>query len=242
LELLVEDSKKFMGFVKLDEDEFFMLVGKIRASLPEDVRRAGKITENTDRIMDSAQSEAVKVLEASQREADILLSNARGEAERLVARASEDAERAIDMARQEAQHMSESAREEAIRLVEEAQARSLSLTDQAEINKNATAQSHEILDQAEAKAHEVIERAMAEAAEIRGGADVYARDILYSLEKSVQEAIDQVENKFGGVIATIQRGRAALEQVSSGGNTAASRGNNLKNSSTTQSGKSNGHR
>ena len=36
-----------MGFVKLDEDQFFVLVSKLRASLPEDVRRAGKLAENT---------------------------------------------------------------------------------------------------------------------------------------------------------------------------------------------------
>ena len=53
LEIMVEEEKmKFMGFVRLDEDQFFQLTSKLRASLPEDVRRAGKLAENTDRIME----------------------------------------------------------------------------------------------------------------------------------------------------------------------------------------------
>ena len=68
LEIMVEEEKmKFMGFVRLDEDQFFQLTSKLRASLPEDVRRAGKLAENTDRIMESAQAEAEKVLADARR-------------------------------------------------------------------------------------------------------------------------------------------------------------------------------
>ena len=58
LESLVEDSKQFLGFFRFNDEEFYMLVNKIRASLPEDLRRAGKITQNSDRIMEQAQTEA----------------------------------------------------------------------------------------------------------------------------------------------------------------------------------------
>jgi cell division septum initiation protein DivIVA len=92
LEALVEDSKKFMGFVKLDEDEFFMLVSKLRASLPEDVRRAGKIAQNSDKIMEAAQSEAEMQLDQARHDAERVLSEGHAEAERLVAEAKAQSE------------------------------------------------------------------------------------------------------------------------------------------------------
>ncbi|MBC8103741.1 MAG: hypothetical protein H7Z41_14295, partial [Cytophagales bacterium] len=87
LETLVEDSKKFMGFVKLDEEEFFMLVSKLRASLPEDVRRAGKITQNSDKIMEAAQSEAEMALESARADGQRVLSESKTEAERILGEA-----------------------------------------------------------------------------------------------------------------------------------------------------------
>lgn len=92
LEALVEDSKKFMGFVKLDEEEFFMLVSKLRASLPEDVRRAGKIAQNSDKIMEAATAEAGMHLENARSEAERALIDARTEGERLIAEAKSQAE------------------------------------------------------------------------------------------------------------------------------------------------------
>jgi len=92
LEALVEDSRKFLGFVKLDEDEFFMLVQKLRASLPEDVRRAGKIAQNSDKIMEAAQSEAEMAIEGARSESDRVLAEARTEAERLIADAKAQAD------------------------------------------------------------------------------------------------------------------------------------------------------
>jgi vacuolar-type H+-ATPase subunit H len=92
LETLVEDSKKFMGFVRLDEDEFFMLVSKLRASLPEDVRRAGKIAQNSDKIMEAAQSEAEMALDAARGDSEKILSDARLEAERVLAEAKAQSE------------------------------------------------------------------------------------------------------------------------------------------------------
>ena len=93
LETRVEESKKFMGFVRLDEDEFFMLVSKLRASLPEDVRRAGKITQNSDKIMEAAQSEAEMAIDSAHGDAGKIVADARLESERLLteAKAQSDA-------------------------------------------------------------------------------------------------------------------------------------------------------
>src|SRR3978361_1522755 len=102
-----------MGLVKLDEDEFFMLVGKLRASLPEDVRRAGKITENTDRIMEAAQIEAEKALEDSKREAERLVADSKAHSDRLLENAKRDATRMIDDSQNEAAHLTGTARAQA---------------------------------------------------------------------------------------------------------------------------------
>src|SRR6476620_1378557 len=100
LEIMVEEEKmKFMGFVRLDEDQFFQLTSKLRASLPEDVRRAGKLAENTDRIMESAQVEAEKLLADTRAEAERMLEAARAEAERLHEMARADAGRTIEEAK-----------------------------------------------------------------------------------------------------------------------------------------------
>lgn len=92
LEALVEDSKKFMGFVRLDEDEFFMLVSKLRASLPEDVRRAGKITQNSDKIMEAAQSEAEMAIDSAHGDAQKLIAEAHSEAEQVLTEAKAQSE------------------------------------------------------------------------------------------------------------------------------------------------------
>jgi vacuolar-type H+-ATPase subunit H len=92
LESLVEDSKKFMGFVRLDEEEFFMLVSKLRASLPEDVRRAGKITQNSDKIMEAAQSEAEMAIDSAHEDAGKIVEDARIEAEQVLTEAKAQSE------------------------------------------------------------------------------------------------------------------------------------------------------
>ena len=130
IEHLVENSSKFLGFVRMDEDRFFQLTSKLRASLPEDVRRAGRLAEDTDRIREAAQ----------------------GEAEGFKEGAKADAERMLDAARAEADRLHNAAQAEAQRAIDEARGISQSLTDQSEIARIATAQAREIIAQAEAEA------------------------------------------------------------------------------------------
>lgn len=196
LELLVEESKKFMGFVRLDEDEFFMLTSKLRASLPEDVRRAGKLAENTDRIMEAAQSESERILSEAREEASRMLESARAESNRLIAEAQEDGQRAV----------------------EEAKGMSMALTDQSEITRLATAQAEGIVAQAEAEGREIRAVAEHDARSIRSGADAYARDVLVTLENQVQGAMGMLDEKMNMTLAQIQRGRRALEHDSVPGN------------------------
>ena len=133
LEDMFEAAPKFLGFVKMDEDRYFQLVGKLRASLPEDMRRAGELANDTDRIREQAHDEAARRREEAKMEAETMLAAARSEAERLQETAQADARRAID----------------------EAKGVSQSLTDQSEIARIATAQAREIIAQAESEAQAI---------------------------------------------------------------------------------------
>lgn len=84
IEALVEESWNFAGFRRFDEDEFFMLISKLRASLPEDMRKAGKIAQNSERIVEAAQSEADQAVEAGRAEAAQIVQEARAQAKSLV--------------------------------------------------------------------------------------------------------------------------------------------------------------
>jgi cell division septum initiation protein DivIVA len=110
LESLVEDSRRFLGFFRFDDEEFYMLVSKLRASLPEDVRRAGKITQNSERIVEAAQSEAEQAVESGRAEAAQLVQEARARAQALVEQ-SEIVQIATAQARETVQIATAQARE-----------------------------------------------------------------------------------------------------------------------------------
>ena len=84
LEDLVENSRHFFNKAwGIDLEEFYILTNKIKASLPDDVRKATRLTKDSQRIVDEAHSEAEQVLERAKKEADRIVSDARTEAERL---------------------------------------------------------------------------------------------------------------------------------------------------------------
>jgi len=111
LEELVENTK-YIALLKLtyglDHDEFFVLVNRIRASLPEDVKRASNVTRERDRILETAHEEANHIIEESKAEAARILEEARLQAQRMV-----DQSEIVMMAKEQAQHIVASAREDA---------------------------------------------------------------------------------------------------------------------------------
>jgi cell division septum initiation protein DivIVA len=85
LEEHVEGSKQVMNkAIWVDLDEFFARTNKIRASLPEEIKRATRIAKEGQRILDDVKEEARRLLEESRAEADRTVATARAEAERLV--------------------------------------------------------------------------------------------------------------------------------------------------------------
>jgi len=173
LEELPEKARRlpFSTLVGFDDEKFYYLVLKIRANLPEDMKKAQRVARDSERIVDEARGAALQQLESGRMEGQRALQEARAEAQRL-----------IEEARAEAQRLIEEARAEGLRLIEEARRQAALMVDQSEIHRMATAQAHEILRRAEV-----------EAAEIRKGADEYARDVLATIEGHMSKAIVTVQ-------------------------------------------------
>jgi len=86
LEEHVESSKQVMNkAIWVDLDEFFARTNKIRASLPDEIRRATRIAREGQRILEDAKEESRRLLEEARAEAEKTITAARAEAERLVA-------------------------------------------------------------------------------------------------------------------------------------------------------------
>lgn len=85
LEDLVEGSRHFFNKAwGIDLEEFYILTNKIKASLPDDVRKATRLTKDSQRITDEARMEAEQILERAKKEAERLLTDAKSEADRLM--------------------------------------------------------------------------------------------------------------------------------------------------------------
>lgn len=85
LEELAENTHSFFGKAwGLDLEEFHMLTNKIRASLPDEVRRASRVANDSDKIVSAAKEEAEMISEQATEEANRVVEEARQMAAKLV--------------------------------------------------------------------------------------------------------------------------------------------------------------
>lgn len=85
LEELSENARCYFGRAwGLDLEEFHMLTNKIRASLPDEVRRASRVANDSDKIVSSARQEAEQIIEQANSEANRIVEEARQMASKLV--------------------------------------------------------------------------------------------------------------------------------------------------------------
>jgi len=85
LEELAENAHSFFGKAwGLDLEEFHMLANKIRASLPDEVRRASRVANDSDKIVSAAKEEAQMIVEQAREEAEKIREEARQMAAKLV--------------------------------------------------------------------------------------------------------------------------------------------------------------
>lgn len=108
LEELVEKSKQLFNTAFVNIDEFYTLVNKIRASLPEDVKAAARITRDADRIVNDAKEQAAQIIDQSKSDSAQIIEDARTEAARLV-----DSSEIKQMATAQAKEIVASSEEEA---------------------------------------------------------------------------------------------------------------------------------
>ena len=202
LERLIDEQKTVMGLAwNFHPEDYHDLTNKIRASLPEDVKRASRVTAESDKIVDGARETAEQTLEDATTEADEIIREARISAERLMRdteaqtnkmslSAESAAKQTVEEARLKAEKMLTDAHQQSERRMAEAHQQSELMLSQSELVRLATAQAREIVASAEQ-----------ETQSLRLGADEYAHGVMTDLEKQV-----------GELMATIQRGRMKLDQ------------------------------
>lgn len=84
LEDLVDSSWPFWHRAwGLSLDEFYMLTNKIRASMPDEVRRASRVAGDSDRIVAAANEEAQMIVEQAREESERILAEAAAEQRKL---------------------------------------------------------------------------------------------------------------------------------------------------------------
>lgn len=93
-----------------DLDKFFTHVNRIRSALPEDIKAASRLSQDRQRILESAEAERERLLGEAREQAALLVSN-----DEIVRRASEQAEEIIQRATTEASEIRRSAEEYATR-------------------------------------------------------------------------------------------------------------------------------
>ena len=203
LEDQIENTRKmpFGGMIGFDEDKFHMTIMKIRANLPEEMKRASKLArdqeriveetlENAERIKEDARKAALLEVERGKKEATTLREQARIESETQRGQAGSALADARAAAERESQHV-----------LEEAQAQGRQMIAEARQEAAQLVSDNEIVQQALVMAQDLQTRAQTESQAVRRGADEYARDVLVNLE-----------NVLGKATLQVQRGRELLEK------------------------------
>ncbi len=213
LEDLVENTHHgpFGMLLKFDEDKFHMMIMKIRANLPEEMKRASKLArdseriveetrESAERVKENAQQSAITEMERAKLEVGRLRDNSMAEVNRLRETSQAEANKLREAAHAEIVRNREAAQREATQIQEEGRKAAEELVAEARMQAADMLSDSEIIRQAQQEARNVVARAEQEADAVRNGADEYARDVLANLEGVLAKAVTQV-----------QRGREMLE-------------------------------
>lgn len=138
-QLVCEQPRKFGPILwGLDQDEVAMQIGKIRASLPDEMKAAAATVRESDRIVDSAREDAAMTVESAKREGERVTLEARQEAERILehARAQQDRmvgeSEILKLAKSQAEEIRNSADRDAVQLRRNAEDYAHSLLSQLE--------------------------------------------------------------------------------------------------------------
>ena len=201
LERLVDDQKTVMSLTwNFHPEDYHDITNKIRASLPEEVKRASRVTAESDKIVDGARETAEQTLEDATSEADEIIREARISAERHLRETEAETNKMSLTAEVQAKKTAEEARARAEKMLADAHQSSEKKVTDATQQADLLLSQSELVRLATAQAREIIAAAEQDSQSLRLGADQYAHGVMTGLEKQV-----------GELMATIQRGRMKLD-------------------------------
>ena len=184
LEDQIENTRRgpFGTLLRFDEDRFHMAIMKIRANLPEEMKRASKLARDNERIVEESKDTADKVLIDARKQATAELEKTKADAIRLKQSAQEQIDNMLRHADERAQHIIEEAEIAAARGMEIARDRAEQL-----VAENA------IVQQAQMAAQELKYQTEEQASELKRGSEDYASEVLANLESVLHKAVLQVQ-------------------------------------------------
>lgn len=141
LEELPEKARHlpFNTLVRFNKEQFYYLVLKIRANLPEDLKKAHRLARVSERLVETARDEASQHVESGRVEAEQIVSQAREEAHRILEDARQKAMQMVD--RSEIHQMATAQAQEILRRAE---------VEAADIRRGADEYAREVLAKLEA--------------------------------------------------------------------------------------------
>ena len=148
-----------------------MQTAKLKKALPDDLKKAERVTRDSDRVVSGAQTEAQRLVSDAQSEAQRMVGDARAQADRIIQDARSHSDRIIDDARREAERIVADAQQHAEQLVAEH-----TLTQRAqqlaeETHRVATRDAEEMRAQADGYALEVLDKAGIMLQKLAGGVE-----------------------------------------------------------------------
>lgn len=201
LERLIDEQKTIMGLAwNFHPEDYHDITNKIRASLPEDVKKASRVTAESDKIVDGARETAEQTLEDATAEADEIVRGAQISAEQHLRETEAEANKMSLAAETSAKKTVEEARVRAEKMLADAHQASEKKAADAAHQAGIMLSQSELVRLATAQAREIVASAEEGSSSLRLGADQYAQGVMTDLEKQV-----------GELMATIQRGRTKLD-------------------------------
>jgi len=203
LEDLVENTKHgpFGILLGFNEDAFHMTIMKIRANLPEEMKRASKLARDSERIVEETRANAEKLLTEARQSVNVDYERAQVEATRLREATLKETARIQETVEAELARKRKAAEEEAERIVAEARQEGEAELADARLRAEQLVEDSEIVQMAQALAQDIRTRAEEEATATRQGGDAYAHDVL-----------ERLEHILDGAVTQIQHGRELLER------------------------------
>ncbi len=183
LEEIVDKTNKVMGvMVRFDEDKFHMTLMKIRANLPEEMKRASKLVRDSERMVEETKETADRFIAEARKSAQLEIERAKADGSRLRDQAQAEIDKEREALKREAKQISSESRTAAEQAIEEARAEASKLLAESDIARAA-----------ELQAKETRSRAEADAAATRRGANEYAASVLSNLQQTLGKASTEID-------------------------------------------------